>query len=235
MAYYTSQLISNAYYASGIVSRDYENVTGQQESDGLIFLNDLLADKTVDNGLIPYYQQYDFNAVAGQERYFIEDLISVDTFVFFIDSVRYSTTWKGRREYFGQARADDIRSLPGSWHLERELGGASIYIYFKPDLNYPLTIWGQFRLASVTLNQDLELTLDRFYINYLKFDLAARLCNEYSFNIPPGLIKTLKKYEEMISKKSGTIDLRMQKLSTLRQRGGINYGQVNLGKGWTTS
>lgn len=233
MAYSTAKLISNAYYASGIVSRQFENVTGQQESDGLMFLNDLIADKTVESGLIPYYEQHDFTAVEGQEKYFIENLIAVDTFTFFIDSVRYSTEWKGRRNYFGQARADDIRSLPGSWHVEREHKGASIYIYFKPDQAYPLTIWGQFRLASVTLNQDLELTLDRFYINYLKFDLANRLCDEYSFNVPPGVSRELKRYRDMISKKSGEIDLRMQKLSTLKRRGGINYGQANLGKGWT--
>lgn len=234
MAYPTSKLITNAYYASGIVSRNFETVSGSQESDGLFFLNDLLADKTIENGLIPYYQEHQFNAVVGQEKYFIENLINIDTFTFFIDSVRYSTTWKGRREYFGQARADDIRSLPGSWHLEREYGGASIYIYFKPDQTYPLTIWGQFRLNSVTLNQDLSLTLDRFYINYLKYDLAQRLCDEYSFNVPPGVARELNRYEDAISKKSGPLDLRMIKQSTLQQRGGINYGQVNLGKGWSS-
>lgn len=72
MAYTTLQLINNAYYESGIVSRGFETVSGQQANDGLQFLNDLIADKTVENGLIPYYQEYNFTAVTGQERYFIE-------------------------------------------------------------------------------------------------------------------------------------------------------------------
>ena len=232
MAYTTLQLINNAYYESGIVSRGFETVGGQQATDGLQFLNDLLQDKTVENGLIPYYQKYNFNAVAGQETYFIQDLIEVDTFVFYIDTVRYQTENRARREYFGSSRADNIQSLPGSWHLERTFGGANLYIYFKPNTAYPLELWGQFRLAEVTINQDLSLTLDRFYINYLNFDLAARLCAEYNYSVPPGVAKQLAKYEDNISKKSGPMDLRLVKLSSLQRRGGINYAQVNIGHGW---
>lgn len=232
MAYTTLQLINNAYYESGIVSRGFETVSGQQANDGLQFLNDLIADKTVENGLIPYYDQHDFAAVIGQEKYFILDLISVDTFVFFIDTVRYQTENRARREYFGTSRADNIQSLPGSWHMERCFQGANIFIYFKPDQNFPLTIWGQFRLQQVVINQDLSLTLDRFYINYLKFDLAERLCAEFNYTVPPGVAKALANYEDTISKKSGPMDLRLTKLSSLQRRGSINYGQVNLGHGW---
>ena len=232
MAYTTLQLINNAYYESGIVSRGFETVSGQQANDGLQFLNDLIADKTVENGLIPYYQEYDFNAVIGQEKYFIPDLITIDTFVFFIDTVRYQTENRARREYFGSSRADNIQSLPGSWHMERCFQGANLYIYFKPNQNFPLIIWGQFRLQEVAINQDLSLTLDRFYINFLKFDLAVRLCAEYNYAVPPGVAKAFANYEDSISKKSGPLDLRLVKLSSLQRRGGINYGIVNLGHGW---
>lgn len=234
MAYTTIQLINNAYYESGIVSRGFETVSGPQVNDGLLFLNDLIADKTVENGLIPYYEQLDFPAVIGQEKYFIPDLIEIDTFVFFIDTVRYQTQNRARREYFGSSRADNIQSLPGSWHMERCFGGANIYIYFKPNEAFPLTIWGQFRLQQVALNQDLSLTLDRFYINYLRFDLAVRLCAEYNYSVPPAVGKALASYEDNISKKSGPMDLRLIKLSSLQRRGGINYGTVNIGKGWVS-
>ena len=234
MAYTTLQLINNAYYESGIVSRGFETVTGIQATDGLQFLNDLIADKTVDNGLIPYYAELDFAAVIGQEKYFIPDLINIDTFVFFINTVRYQTENRARREYFGTSRANEIQSLPGSWHMERCFGGANLYIYFLPDQNFPLTIWGQFRLQQVVINQDLSLTLDRFYINYLKFDLAARLCAEYNYSVPPGVQKALTQYIDNISQKSGPMDLRLIKLSSLQRRGGINYGVINIGKGWVS-
>lgn len=234
MAYTTLQLVNNAYYESGIVSRGFETVSGDQAINGVQFLNELIADKTIDKSMIPYYQQYDFAAIAGQESYFIPDLIEIDTFVFFIDTVRYQTTPRNRREYFGTSRANDIQSLPGSWHLERKYGGATLYIYFKPDQNFPLSIWAKFRLSSVTINQDLSLTLDQFYINYLKFELAERLCTEFNYSVPPGVQRALNKYEESISKQSTPLDLQLTKLSSLQRRGGINYGQVNIGHGWVT-
>ncbi|HSH64891.1 MAG TPA: hypothetical protein VLB84_03625 [Bacteroidia bacterium] len=233
MAYTTLKLITNAFYESGVVSRNFETVGGSQVTDGLEFLNDILGDKTVENGLIPYFQEHEFTGVVGQEKYFIENLISIDLFVFYINSIRYETEPVGRKRFFGTSRADNIESLPGIWHLEREFGGASIYIYFKPDRTYPMTIWGQFRLEEVTLMQDLSLTFDRFYINYLKFALAKRICEEFNYSIPPGVAMQVKRYEDNISKKSGPLDMSLQKISTLQRRGGINYGQVNIGKGWT--
>lgn len=234
MAYTTLRLINEAYNTAGIVSKEFETVAGDQAQWGLDFLNDLIGDKVVDDGLIPYYNTQDITAVTNQETYFIEDCISIETFVFFINSVRYSTTNKKRRQYFGESRADDIQSLPVTWHFERAFGGGNLYIYFKPDQAYPMTIWGLFRLNEVSINQDLSLTLDRFYINFLKFELADRLCAEYNYNTPMGVAKALNRYRGLIKKKSARIDLRMEKVSTLQKRGGINYGQANLGKGWTT-
>jgi hypothetical protein len=89
-------------------------------------------------------------------------------------------------------------------------------------------------LQDVTIAQDLSLTLDRFYITYLKFDLAVRLCAEYNYSVPPGVARQLKAYEDNISKKSGPMDLRLIKMSSLQRRGGINYGIVNLSHGWVS-
>lgn len=235
MAYTVTKLINDAYYASGIVSREFETVSGSQLQDGLDFLNDVLTDKAIEKDMIPYYQKYVFNAVAGQETYFIPGLESLDTLVFFIDSVRYQMREVDRIQYFGSSRAENVTSLPFNWHLERTLGGANLYMYFKPNSNYPMEAWGLFRLLEVALNQDLSLTLDRFYINYLKFALAQRLGTEFNFITPPGVNEQLTKYEMMIQARSAPMDLTMQKLSTLTNGSTLNYGQVNLGFGWTVS
>lgn len=232
MAFTTLQAISQAMYVGNIQARGFETVGGQETNDGLQNLNQIIADQTVNQGMIPYYQQYDFTAVAGQERYFIEDLINIDTFVFYIDSVRYSTQPMNRVRYFGTPRANSINSLPFQWHLERELGGASIYIYFAPDVNYPLQIWGQFRLSEVTLNQDLSLTLDKFYINFLIYALADRMCQQYQLDTPQRVVNQLAEYYKRINKKSGPLDLYLQKQSTLQKSAGINYGDINIGHGY---
>ncbi len=337
MSYTVIKLITNSYYASGIVSREFETVSGSQVNDGLDFLNDILTDKTIEKNMIPYYQKYTLPAVAGQEKYFIPNLESVETLVFFIDDVRYQTRPINRKVYFGSSRANNIDSLPFNWHMERCPGGANIYLYFFPQTNYPLEIWGLFRLNKVQINQDLvssvarvnlgfctiagagtlgigqlvingfdlagtyantqalvnyintgvitnvmaanilnnvyignasgssinvvtsgnadpadcvtfynfsttagplnqtffPMVLDEFYINYLKFSLADRLCTEFNFITPVGVEKQLAKYDAWIEKMSAPLDLSQTKISTFANGNNISYGQVNLGLGWT--
>ena len=232
MAYLTSTLVANAYYIANIVSREFETVTGQQASDGFSTLNDVIADQTVNNSMIPYTDKYTFNAVAGQEAYEIPGLIYADTFTFFINSVRYQTRNQQRQQFFGSFRAMNIESLPFNWHAERNLGGSTIYLYFLPDSSFPLEIWGQFALSQVTEFQDLSLTLDRFYINYLKYELAVRLCKEYGYVVPPAVNEQLTQYYRWISSTTNTVDLKMEKVSTLTGGTAINYAIVNLSGGW---
>ena len=232
MAYLTSELITNAYYISNIVSREFETPTGAQTSEGLSVLNDLIGDKTADNSMIPYSDKYTFNAVAGTDEYFIENLIYADTFTFYIDAVRYQTRNQQRQEFFGSFRVVNIQSLPFNWHTEREKGGTRLFLYFVPDQDFPLEIWGSFSLAEVTLFQDLSLTLDRYYINFLKYELAVRLCKEYGYVVPPAVQQQLEEYYRWINASTNTVDLKMQKLSTLSGGPAINWAFANLSNGW---
>ena len=233
MAYTVTQLITNAFYVSGIVSREFQTVSGTQVNDGLQLVNEIITDKYADKGMIPYYTKYDFNVVKGQEQYFIPGLIEIETLVFFLNDVRFSMKKNSRINYFGCPRATNIESLPWNWHFERQLGGGSIYLYFLPDENYPLQAWGQFGLSEVSLGQDLTLTYDDFYISYLKYAVADRICVNYNYETPPGVGLQLKKYELMISKQVGPLDLSMKKISTLGTHRSLNYAQANIGKSWT--
>jgi hypothetical protein len=75
--------------------------------------------------------------------------------------------------------------------------------------------------------------LEQFYISYLKYRLADKLCAEFDYELPTGVQKQLEKYEMMISKRSQQLDLRMEKISTLTGQNSLNYAQINLGRGWT--
>lgn len=235
MALLTSSLITEAYYLSSIVSRDFENVTGSQTTDGLRLLNEVIADRTIDHSTIPYTDKLTMNAVNGQSVYFIQNLIDLEVFVFYIDGLRFQTINQKRKEFFGSFRQVDINSLPFDWHVERKLGGANLFLYFVPDTNFPLELWGQFRLGSVTLFQDLSLTLDLFYTNFLTYLLAERLCQFNSFNVPPDIAKQLEKYYEWISNNTNVMDLRTEKYSSLSGGGTINYAIANLSGGWIPS
>lgn len=335
MAYTVLKLVNDAYYLSGIVARQFQTVDGQQSQDGLDFLNDILTDKYVEEDMIPYFQKYTFSAVAGKETYFIPNLLQLQTLVFYIQDIRYQMNEIPRRQYFGSSRANNIDSLPFTWHAERAKGGSNIYLYFFPNINYPMEAWGLFGLSEVSINQNLEsnittfnlgqpnitgtgtlipgqfvvngidmagtyatsqalvtainaiasggfnaslylgqvtlnsnvnlvisttgnassantitfvnydtitqqmsqtyfpMVLDRFYISYLKYSLANRLCIEYDFQVPEGVKIQLLKYEQMIAKRTQKIDLRNEKISTLGQNTSLNYGIINLSNGWT--
>lgn len=343
MAFSVADLIAQAFYTSGIVSRQFQTVAGDQEAVGLLKLNQILTDSLIEDDMIPYFNTgYNFNLIAGQEKYFIPNMTKLETFTFFIDSVRYSAFKKTTDRYFGSARANNILSLPFSWNAERTTGGMNLFLYFFPQTNYPAQLTGWFTLQPVALNQDLLSPLttvdlgfvttypagvppfvlsagqlvvngvdlagsyananalmlrintgiiplvsaslpgnnlvltnlfgnnitvstlgtqsalngmtfnnfstlngplsitynpqvfDPFYVNYLEYRLADRLCTAYNFETPAQVKVQLLKYMEMISKRSSPRDLSINKVSTMTEQNSINYAQVNLGDGWTT-
>lgn len=232
MSYTVTKLITNAWYLSGIVARNLQVVTGDQLSDGLDMLNiSVLAVKSANTRLIPYFQEYNFNLIIGQEKYYIPNLIAIETMTFYIGPVRYSMLQQKRIMYWGTGRIDNIESLPFSWDIQRALGGANVYVYFVPSQNFPSVIWGKFQLADVSLNQDLELTLDQFYIEYLRYALAEQMCTEYNIEFQPQNLKRLTELENIILTISPP-DLSMQKLTALGMETGVNYADVNIGRGW---
>lgn len=235
MSYTVRRLITQAYYLSSIVSREFQSVSGSETTGGLEYLNDILAVAGIDGETIPYYQQFDFPAVAGQESYFVPDLVEAETLTFFIQSVRYSIRPTTRDRYFGTPRAEGITSLPYKCHIERTKGGADLFLYFLPDKNYPLQLWGKFGLSSIDasdLDLDLQTIYDDFYITYLKYSLARYICENFNQDIPPLVQNKLTSLTTRMSNTSPR-DLSMTKLSALGGQTFIDYAQINLGGGWT--
>jgi len=233
MAYTAQELISEAFYKSQIVSREFGTVSGSQKAVGLRQLNKILSSKVYYPGVIPYYTEYIFNTIAGQESYVIPGLIDTDTLTFNLDSVRFVCTKLDRSQYQGTARANNVTSLPLTYHLEPILNGGRIFLYFKPEKVYPMTIWGKFRMVEVDYNDDLELSYDLFYIDYLEYSLAERLCHDYSFDVPTGVQQNLNKMNAAIKLEVGPMDTTIRKISTLNEvKTGDIYAQANLGKGW---
>jgi hypothetical protein len=231
MVYTVTELITRSWYLSGIVSKEEETVSGDQLHDGLNMLNALLSIKTMMQRLIPYYTTYLFTAVIGQEEYFIDDLISAETLTFNIQTVRYTMIRKSRTEYFQTPRANNVISIPFQYHFEREKGGSRLWMYFLPNETYEFTLHGKFSLSDVSLNQDLSLILDQFYIEYLRYALAEYMCQEYNITFQPQSALRLAEFEAQLVDIS-PIDLTMQKMSCLQGVTSLNYGDINIGKGW---
>lgn len=233
-AYLAGLLIARAWNLSGIVARDFEVVSGSEGSDGLFLLNELLEYKSVRTDLIPYWGRIEFNLVQGQERYYIPNLLAVETFTFNIGSVRFPTFSAGRKQYFGDGRVDNIQSLPFEWHVEREFGGMYFYVYYLPDTPYLAKITGKFGLTNVELQTDLSTVYDGFYISYLRWCLAAYMCMEYDISFPPDKAKQLEQMEHALRWVSPP-DFTMRKLSFMNTNSPFNWAHVNISPAWNVS
>lgn len=231
MAYTARTLITRSWYLSGIVARGLQSVSGDQISDGLFLLNSLLNWKAIQIDLIPYWTYYQFPAVVGQEKYFIPNLYAIESLTFNYGVVRYSTDFQSRHTYFATSRVDNIQTLPFGWTFNRSVGGGSIYLYFLPDSTYPIKIMGKFGLTNVTLDTDMLLTYDPAYVEYLRYSLSQYMCSEYGILFNPESAKILKAITLQLMDVSPP-DLSQQKTSILTQAPGLNFGDVNLGRGW---
>lgn len=249
MPYTAQELITRSWFLSGIVARNLQVPTGDQIYDGLQMLNDLLNFKQIEIDLIPYWTYIELPLVAGQEFYFLPYVAAIESATFNIDVVRYPMDYVSRRNYYGTSRVDNISTLPFSWNYNRALGGGNMALYFLPESNYPLKMMVKIFLVDVTLNMDLtnlsevvpynfinssNQGLDTSYIEYLRYALAQYMCSEYGVLFNPESEKILTSYKRKLMYISPP-DLSTQKTSILTQGTGLNWGDINIGKGWRPS
>lgn len=233
MVYFASQLIVEAWRTTGMVSADIGNQpSSRQMVDGLNRLNELLSELSLDGALLPYTTNYSFTATIGQEAYPIDNLIQWQTITFDLDTVRYSLQNTGRTDYFGSDRVNNITSLPYQFHVERTLGGSTLYLYFKPSQEFPINIYGLFGFVSVDYNTDLAFSCDLYYLKFLRLALAECLCSYYQMVLPAQIAMELKEIRLKI-KNLNAPDMTCQKINLLGNSSLINYAQANIGRGWT--
>ena len=226
------ELISKSWFLSGIVSRQLETVDGTQISDGLEILNDILAEKSGTGRGIPFYTQLQIPSVENQSKYTVQNLITLDTLTFNIVDVRYEMSLDSRYRHWGTPRIDSISALPYHYYPERVLGGMTFDVYFAPtsDIDF-FTVTGRSALQTLTLTDDIDTILDKYYVSYLRYKLATRLAEFYDFPINAHVLNTMHELEKY-TKDVNQMDLTMRKITTLTKGTSTNYGDVNIGRGW---
>jgi hypothetical protein len=234
MAYTVFQLIVDSYYLSAKNTPTFNEPTELDINNGLRMLNQVIAIKTANDRIIPYYTEYNSNFVYDQEVYFIPNLLSIETCNFYIGSVRYPMTFINRKNYQGSGRAENQISLPFTYYYERCFNGSNLFVYFFPSDTYPFRIWGKFSLASVTLYQDLSTTIDMYYITYLQYALAEFICQYFNITLQPQTAQKLYELEQIIID-IGPMDLTTMKRSTLQTPYAPNWAWTNLSQGWSPS
>ena len=258
MTYTAQQLITNSWYLSGIVARNLQVPTGDQITDGLSMLNNLLDFKQIETDLIPYWQYITFNAVPQQEFYFLPFVAAIETSTFNLGVVRYPMVGTSRSNYFGSSRVDNIYTLPFSYNYERGVGGGSFALYFIPDQAYVMKMKAKIFLVDVTLTTDLQDVTASFtntysvpnyttysfinnaiqgydtsYIEYLRYALARYCSSECRIEVNPQSERIYLSYARKLMYMD-PLDTGRKKLSVLgsNQSPGYSWGDVNLGHGY---
>lgn len=246
MAYPARSLISQAYNLSKIKARTFETVEGQDYEDGLIWLNEILSEQSINTRLLPYYTEYNVTAVVDQEAYFIPGLVEPVSFTYYLDtgkSIRYSCAPSDRNSYNATPRVDTVTSLPFKYNFERAMGpdgfgnqveGHYLKLYFFPSSAFPLVIWGKFALPAVTDGTDLSLTMPPYLRKYLRYRLAQEICSENGRPFPDDAKQTLMELEASLEGMN-PMDVRTKHVNLLGRNKTINYAQANLGVGYTAS
>lgn len=233
MPYTAQTLITRAWYLSGIVSRNLQVPTGDQITDGLMMLNDLLNFKQIETEYLPYFSYNQaITCIPGQEVYFIPNCALIETVTFNFQDVRYSMNSQTHGQYFGSTRVNNITTLPFNWTFVREQGGGNLYLYFLPDQAYPLNIFGKFFLTDVSLDTDLTIQLDTSYIEFLRYSLANYMASEYGVLFNPESAKILESYRRKLMYMSPP-DLTVNKTSVLAHGSNpVTLSSIGLYQGW---
>ena len=94
-----------------------------------------------------------------------------------------------------------------------------------------MKIWGKFALLNVVLNQDLETTLEAFYIEYLRYALAEYICQANNITFQPQNKATLDDFEQQFLDIDAP-DLTVQRKTAYGSRPLWSWSLVNLSHGW---
>lgn len=232
------ELITGALYLSGVVARGAETTDGQEIKDALTLLNDILGERNSTGRFLPYYDIQNFNAVIGQEEYFVDNLVEIETLTVTLQDVRFSMRWVSRDEYFGGSRVNNIKSLPFSYHAERGINketfvpGMRIWTYWEASQDdYIFEVVGRFSLDSVSLDTVISDKLERFYLSYLKYKLAHRFCHFMGYGFDPDKMMELNKLQDQCNDVS-PVDTTLKIENPFGSRWPFNWGDVNIGRGW---
>lgn len=235
------ELITDAFYLSGILGREFETLKGNQSKDGLTLLNDILGERNSDGAFLPYYERTFFDSVPGQEYYFIPNLVELDTLTVTLNNVRFSMQSINRDAYFGSSRVNGIESLPFMYYTERQIHsdvdpdigpGMGIWSYWLSNQSaYIFELVGRYSLANVTLFDTISDSLERFYLSYLKYKLASRLCEYYDHDFGQNRQQTMMNLERQINNVN-PVDSSLQIASPFRSKYPFNWGDANLGHGF---
>ena len=135
-----------------------------------------MAERNSDGRYISYYDRTEIPAVIGQENYWVDNLVEVDTVTVTLDEVRYPMNYVDRNKYWGEGRVNNITALPYSFYSERQINadtnipGTMLWFYWLPaQSDYTFEVVGRSSLEVLALSSVISNYLESYYISNLKY------------------------------------------------------------------
>lgn len=226
-----TRLVQGSLTLAGVRSIGLDQASASQAADALLWLNQLLSEQGITSDEIIYIEEYIFPMVIGQEKYSIPNLAEADTVTYVLNEVRYGLDEMSLTQYKSSYRVNNVNSLPYMFYQQRTLTGTDLYFYFKPSQEFITTVNGKFQFPEVNMNTDLNLFIAPFYQTYLMYLLAARMCDWYLLNVPPGVAKTLYQLENKI-KSINSYDMSYRPTKLLSRGAFWDWPSINLSPAW---
>lgn len=246
MAYPIRQLIIEAYYLSGLVSRETETVSGEELEEGRHYLNIILSNNTINGERIIYSQSTKGTLNISSNTIYVPKLFCVQTITLYNGNIRYPLTRLDRDQFYGTSSIHALESIPVYYHEELSIlpldltenqptEGMRINVYPCANTNYEYVIHGKFGFDEIkpeNLSDDALKLWAYYYINYLTLSLAKRLNATTDIAFPVATQELLKSVEQELCSKN-TKDYSMKIMNPF----GFNessscFPLVNLGTGY---
>ena len=202
-----TELITRAYYASQVISPEFESITNQRTSDALFLLNMILGDSQVDVNFTPFEETRGVVVSAGSPNTFVSNLIQIRQMQFLNDpdgetqSILYGCIEDTQMGFYGSTRPLYISTLPFHYYPYRQDDGMMIEFMYQPSQDTEFIITGKWGLKPLLISDNLD-QFETYFINYLIFLLAESLCNYNTQAVPSYVAQQISKYERLLREMS---------------------------------
>lgn len=226
------EIVNKAIYLSGLSSRVLDEPQPEYSADGLRWLNGFLAELGMTGREIPFITTYVFNAVVGQQTYFVPGLIDTDSVTFELGKVRYSMERVFNNNFYATARVNSVNSLMYKYYVQRLPNGSNIDFYFFPSQNFPIHVRGRFSYPPLTYDTQMDTIVDGGTQDFFIYKIAQRLCGYYGQMFSDANNAELARLEDYVRNMNAP-DTTFQARMILCRNDLLNWGQINFGRGWS--
>jgi hypothetical protein len=224
-------LIAESYYLSSVRSRELDQPSGADASDGLTLLNDIFAEKAYKWTETPYRTETIVDCVINQNVYPVAGFTEVESITYLLGNIRIPLRLVTYDYFFNTYRIQSVQSLPDIYYVEKTPSGINVNIYYPPNLGYQMLIRGRANITQVGLYDDLDVIFDKAFQSYLKYELALRIAQHNNSPLPANVMPTLEDLRTMIRDRN-PMDTTPTRTLCLTKNYGFNLAVANISKGW---